>query len=230
MRKMVLALLVGGLALTGCEKANTPEVTPETPAQDAPLSQPAAPPPVSATPAPEPPKAAAASTPRPLAPEGIYFLRAAQRIETDAGIIGIKRGQQLTKTGEGKYTTTTNEVLTLSEGMVTNDLEEVRQILGSEQQALAKLAEWNQKQAQARTSQQVQATATPAAQPITRAATMAPQARTRITPPASSLSTGSTGARGGGLGSTHSNNRSKKYQDANGQWYWKDIRGQRHYD
>lgn len=231
MRKTVLALLVGGLALTGCEKANTPEATPETPAETEATPSPATPSP--AEPAPEePPKAAAAATPRPLAPEGVYFLRAAQSIETDAGIVGVKRGQQLTKTSAGTYTTAAGETLTLSPDAVTNDIEEIRQILGGEQQASASLAAWKQQQTQVQTAQQAQVAATPAANPVKRPATTSPnfQPRAAASTPNPATTTAATGAKGG-LGTTHSNDRNKKYQDpVSGRWYWKDVRGRRHYE
>jgi hypothetical protein len=114
------------------------------------------------------PVAAATPQPKQLAPEGVYFLRVATRVETDAGILGVKRGAQLTKVDEKSYKTPHGDVVKLTPDQVTNDLNEARQILQQEQNNAAALATW---QAQsAKTEQARQAAAAAATTPDPRPA------------------------------------------------------------
>src|SRR5690349_3279183 len=121
MKRIVLPVMLAALA--ACSK---PTSKTETPATGESQTAETTPEPES-TPPPAAPKAEVATAtppPKQFAPDGIYFLRVATRVETDADILGIKRGSQLTKIDEQTYQTAQGDKVKLSPDQVTNDLAE----------------------------------------------------------------------------------------------------------
>ena len=89
-----VAALPALISLGACQKRTADESE----------SEPAIATPAPATPSATPPPVAVATLePNYFAPPGVYFLIAAASIETADGIVGLKPGTRLQKTGPGKY-------------------------------------------------------------------------------------------------------------------------------
>lgn len=169
---LVGLIICGGIAAYFKFK---PEVTPVTPAP-APVvvvATPAAKPLAIAKPTPE-------ATPSFLAPNGVYFLLAPTNVTGDDGIVGIRAGTQLKKTGADEYTTSNGLHLKLAANQVTNDLRVQAQLVQNDivaQNALAK-RQYDQSVAAAEMQKRAAAAApaTPAARPAVAAAPAAPAA------------------------------------------------------
>lgn len=130
-------------SLTGCKKEeNTVEVNnTEVPATPVPVSTP---PVVNSTEITKEEIKPVPSTPTPkkveLAPENIFFLKVKKSVETDSGIVGFPAGTKVTKISDSKYKTDSGETLELVPIDITNNLDEVRSIIGQDRlnQALIK--------------------------------------------------------------------------------------------
>lgn len=117
--KYVGLMVLVAAAFAGCSKEDTAQVPAEPTPPPAPLAV--------ATPEPEPPPTAAAApapaaTPAPeLAPEGVFYLITAARIETSSGVHGLPPGTGVKRVREGIYLTPAGE-LPLAAEQLTNDL------------------------------------------------------------------------------------------------------------
>lgn len=156
MKLRIYTLTIGAAllaAIPGCNKAEKPAETtqqvevppPLEPAVEISKEEPK----VAAAPAPVPAPEIKKEPEPELAPEGIWFLRQAMSIETDAGIVGVKRGTQLTKVGDQSYKTPAGDEVTLTPVQVTNVLTEIREILAAEQMSAVALNQWKVQQVQA---------------------------------------------------------------------------------
>ena len=186
-------------ALAACSKPTSKVETPATPETQ--ISETTPNPEATASPAQtkaEEKIAAATPAPQQFAPDGVYFLRVATLVETDAGVLGIKRGSQLTKVNGQTYRTGEGDLVKLEFSQVTNDLSEVKQILEQEQKSAATLANWHAEAAKAEQARRQAAAAaalaaTPAPKPrsttvATTSSLAAPQPRSSVmATPSSSL-------------------------------------------
>lgn len=107
---ITVALVLGTLACTSCQKPtaeNTESVPPSAPVAAAP-------------PAYEPPV------------PGRYFLRRKASVETDSGIAGYVPGTMLQQTAPGRYRTADGRTLKLAATDVTNNIAEARVLAGKD--------------------------------------------------------------------------------------------------
>lgn len=124
--KLASYTVLAAVLFTGCQKqvARTDEQPP--------VEVVATPTPVPTTPVPEPiaaatpPPAPAPATPAPeLAPEGVFYLLAAARVETADGLVGLPPGTGVKLVRPGIYLTPSGEV-PLDPALLTNDMGKAR--------------------------------------------------------------------------------------------------------
>ena len=132
------------LALASCEKPATTQNTEPTPPPAA-TPAPATPSPATPTPAitmaTPPPATPVPATPAPeLAPEGVFYLIAATRVETPDGIRGLPPGTGVKLVRPGIYLTPAGEV-PLDSVLLTNDLAKARAARAAAQAAQAAITQ-----------------------------------------------------------------------------------------
>jgi hypothetical protein len=119
--KLIGMTVIVALACASCSKPIATET--EEVQQPVPPATPSAEPP----PAPEPASASAPPAPAPpqLAPEGVFYLIAAARVETDSGVHGLPPGTGVKRVRPGIYLTPYGEV-PLADAQLTNDMNVAR--------------------------------------------------------------------------------------------------------
>lgn len=140
------------LAFASCSKPTTTEQSPAPGAENPTATAPPPATPAPATPAPaetisQTPPAPAPSDPTPapaaaveLAPEGVFYLLAAARVETADGVHGLPAGTGVKLVRTGVYLTPAGE-LPLDAAILTNDMTKARAARDSAQAAQAALAQ-----------------------------------------------------------------------------------------
>lgn len=128
-----------GIVLSACEKPVSPPITPEptatpTPNQSRPPeATPTPEPSPESTPEPSPNPEPPPTASKPLAPEGVMYLREGISITTDDGIHRVVEGTEVKVIGEQdgmiEFRTSHGEVWKASESQLTNDLDERDAIL-----------------------------------------------------------------------------------------------------
>jgi hypothetical protein len=141
--KRLVAVPLMALAFAACNKpaAKIEDKPVEAPAQVAAATPQPASAPVeiprheapTATPAPTP---VVQSAPRELAPEGVFYLIKAERIETPDGIVGLTPGTGVKLVREGVYLTPSGEAAIPADSL-TNDMALARQVMKADREAQA---------------------------------------------------------------------------------------------
>ena len=153
--RVCIAATFLSISLVGCNKS-----TPDQPITK--TEQPSVPPPPAiATPAPlvvAPKATPPPATPEPnyLAPEGVFYLTAANSVETSDGVTGLPPGTRAVKQADGRYLAN-GHIIELRPDQVTNDLRVANHVAGRDQATQAHMRQGGASQLQAHEQKQQEA-------------------------------------------------------------------------
>jgi len=201
------------LAFASCQKPiaknEEPKLAESTPLPATPIPTPIATPVAMAVATPQP------ATPAPrLAPEGIYYLIVAVKVETKDGIVGLPPGTGVKLVRPGVYLTPLGE-MSLTSAQLTNDMDVAREARDTDHARQGAL--------QKRLADEAAATRT-----VKAAQNVVP-----VTPPPpasdSGRPAGALDRATSGLNQTHDATKDHTGVDAQGRTYWIDVFGKHHY-